>query len=471
MAYEFGKGICINSDDTSKGKNSKVYTRMLYGESIHENPVPIWTSEKDNHPFVVFQDPVTSKKIGINKNMLSYGFLTMGDPGVGKTNQLNMMIETFLSTQECNEKLIIFDTKGDYFREFGSMIPKEEQILIGTGEEYRNITSYHNIFGEIMPRGKDRKLVYTRDTDTAAFNVAKQMFKKMNSETQPIFPAMAEQIVAGGMLYLIRTYWRSDQSKLNNKGLIEFFMGSTNEELKAIFELDYMKDYRKCVDYVSNTKGNQTQGVNSYIGSVIKEMFVGPFAESYPEKEFSMRDVVRSFGKRVVFIEYDLKLGETLAPMYGVLIDTALANALGGRQTDRNNVYFLLDEMLLLPPLVHLSNALNFGRSQGVKILCGLQNTSGLEDIYGVAGARRILASFQNITSFRISDFDTRQFIIDRLGTNYQNYSFTAQQENVHIQREGHTVEDWDLLALKLGEAVISLKDEQPFLFHMPQYK
>lgn len=49
------------------------------------------------------------------------------------------------------------------------------------------------------------------------------------------------------------------------------------------------------------------------------------------------------------------------APMYGLLMDSALANALGGRNTARNNVYFIWDEMLLLPKLTHFSDGLNFG--------------------------------------------------------------------------------------------------------------
>ena len=213
-----------------------------------------------------------------------------------------------------------------------------------------------------------------------------------------------------------------------------------------------------------------TNGVMAYIASVVREIFVGPFAEHNSQKEFAMREVVTG-RKRVVFIEYDLKRGEALAPIYGVMIDRALANALGGRQENRNNVYIMLDELLLLPELKNLSNSLNFGRSQGVKVLAGIQNISGLTDIYGEAGAKRILASFQNIFAFRVSDYDTRQFLKERWGTNYENHSFTVWQKDVSIQREGYTVEDWDILSLKLGEVIVGLKDEKPFLFRIPKYR
>ena len=48
---------------------------------------------------------------------------------------------------------------------------------------------------------------------------------------------------------------------------------------------------------------------------------------------------------------------------------------------------------------------------------------------------------------------------------------FQETQENLNIQRAGHTVEDWNILKLKNGEAVVSLAGEDPFLFTMPLYR
>ncbi|MDD6231932.1 MAG: type IV secretion system DNA-binding domain-containing protein, partial [Frisingicoccus sp.] len=387
MGYEYTNRAVAKCD--RQNRNSGVYTRTLFGQSIHENPVPVWTASREQDPFVTLKDPVSGKKIGIRKDMLSYGLVAFADPGGGKTNLLDIIVDRLLVTQGDNDIMVILDTKGDYYREFGRRIPEYARIVIGAGEEYRQITGCHNIFAEIMPRGQDGRLVYTKDSDVDALDISKQLFQKMNSETQPVFPAMAAQILAGVLIYFMRTYWRTDQKKLNNKELIGFLSGSTNAELKAVFGVAYMEDYRNCMDYIAD-KSHQTQGVNSYIGTILKEMFVGPFADSNSEKEFSMREIVTAPEKKVVFIEYDLKRGEALAPIYGVLIDRALANALGGRQEKRNNVYVILDEMLLLTQkLNHLSNAMNFGRSQGVKILCGLQNFSGAVDIYGEYGAKR----------------------------------------------------------------------------------
>ncbi len=468
MTYNFGqKRIGTGSNQKI---NNGMYTKTILGQSIEDTPVPVWTADRSRNPFVAFQNPKTQKIFGINKDMLAYGLIAIGAPGTGKTNFLNMTLDRMLATMQPTDIIIIFDTKGDYLETFGSRIPDSDKIVIGNCEAYRRVTFYHNIFAEVMPRGKDGKLVYTPESDEDALNLCEQLFQSMNSETQPIFPTMAEQVVAAVMVYFMRTYWRKDQSKLNNKEFINFFTHSTNDDLKKVFELEYMSDQHSCIDYISG-KGNQTQGVNSYVGSVLKKMFVGPFAQADPAREFSMRDIIYSGKKKVVFIEYDLCKGKLLAPMYGLLIDRAFANALGGRQKTKTNKYFLLDEMLLLPKIEYMCDSLNFGRSLGVKVMCGLQNICGLEEQYGEAGAKNILSSFQNMIAFRTNDYDTRQFVINRLGENYQNFSLSVQQENLNLQREGHTVEDWNLLKLKNGEAVVSLAGEESFLFTMPLYR
>lgn len=149
MAYEFGNCLAENTA-ANQNRNAGVYTRTLIGQTIRETPVPVWTAEAAQHPFVTFEDPSTRKRIGISKDMLSYGFLTLAEPGGGKTNLLNMITRQLLVSQEKGDKIIIFDTKGDYYREFGGRIPKKDCIVVGAGSEYADLTGCHNLFAEIM---------------------------------------------------------------------------------------------------------------------------------------------------------------------------------------------------------------------------------------------------------------------------------------------------------------------------------
>ena len=298
MAYDFvGKKIATSMNGA---KNSRIYTQTLLGQTIDENPVPEWTADPDNYPFVTFQNPRNGKVWGFSKRQLAYGLLVVGAPGSGKTTCFNGLVKPILKTLKAGEVMVIFDPKGDYLREFASYVPVNERIVIGVGASYKNITSYHNLFAEVMPRAINGRLVYTPESDDEAFELAIQLSKTMDSQIQPVFPAMSAQLLAAGMIYLMRTYWQSDPSKLNNRGLVDFFQQKTVDELRKIFEEENMWDLRSCLDYIGN-KGNQTQGVMSYLGAMIRKLFIGPFAQADPVREFSMRDIMNSGKRKVIF--------------------------------------------------------------------------------------------------------------------------------------------------------------------------
>ena len=41
----------------------------------------------------------------------------------------------------------------------------------------------------------------------------------------------------------------------------------------------------------------------------------------------------------------------------------------------------------------------------------------------------------------------------------------------VEEQRQGYTVEDWDISSLKVGETIVGLPFEKPFRFQVAEYK
>ena len=202
MSFDYRRNFSGLATTSEKhGKNTSVYSQDVFGKNIFENSVPVWTADGSENPYVVFTDPNTGLKMGINRERLGLGMLVIGAPGAGKTNFINANLKRILETMESDDVIIVFDTKGDYLTEFGGMIADRDKIVIGTGEEYRNETSYHNIFAEIMPRGMDGRLVYTMDSDTDALDFSTQLFSKMDSEIQPVFPAMAGQIFAAVLVY------------------------------------------------------------------------------------------------------------------------------------------------------------------------------------------------------------------------------------------------------------------------------
>ena len=482
---------------TCSSEYENAFTEILSGGSVHANLPPEESAASSGQPFVIFEDPSNGSRIGLNEDVLSKGILISGSPGTGKTNLFNMIISSRLSVQRDDEIIIIADTKGDYLKEFGGRIPEDELIVVGSGEEYADITAYHNMFAEVMSRDSNGRLIYNgAASDEAAAELISGYFKDLKSEIQPVFPSMAKLVCEGIMVAFMRRFGgyadrvnlSENQRGLNNKSFKEYFLKSTTDDIKKEFENGIVKDYRSCVNYISNAS-NQTQGVMSYIGTVLGRMLTGAFAKADPSREFSMKEIIRGGKRKTVFLEFDLMRADTLSPYYSLLIDQALKYSLGGRTGDaavkrgaagymqpqakasgRPAVNFFLDEFSLLPGLSHIANALSFGRSQGVRVIAGLQNINALYDIYGQARTKNILAGFQSIFAFAHTDQETRRFITERFGENYQNLTILTHSGNINSQRSGHCVEDWDLMQLQSWQAVASIERSSPFLFTLPLY-
>ena len=213
---------------------------------------------------------------------------------------------------------------------------------------------------------------------------------------------------------------------------------------------------------------NQGLGVFAELQQTIRNIFIGSFAGN---GNFSIRDFVRKKGGKTLFIEYDLTSGSVLTPIYRLLIDLALKEALG-RSRGHGNVYIICDEFKLLPYLQHIEDAVNFGRSLGVKVVAGLQSISQLYELYGESRGRSIASGFSTFITFHLNDVVSRDYVRDLYGKNLILEQYTQSDNSlVENQRQGYTVEDWNIQNLKLGEAIIGLPFQKPFRFQVDLFK
>lgn len=464
LTYDFGHQNRIGIRDKSR-------KRILTGQNVRNNPVPVWTARPEADPFLIITDPNLKKSIGFSKYLLARGVLEIGAAGTGKTN-LNLILEdAILKNMESDAIHLIFDPKGDYLEQVIKRVPSKNLFIISSENRYRHISKHWNMFAEIMPRGSDGRLVYTPDCDEIAFELVSSLFQEMESETQPVFPAMAGQLLTALIIYYIGCYWRKQPYRLNNKDFLSFIYAQKGEDIKKILEMKGMEQYRSCANYISGGQsGNQTQGVLSYLNSVLRKVFVGSFAEADSERSFSMREIFQKEQQAVIIIKYDLMRGNTLGPIYKILLDLSLKYSLGVLNGKKRNYYLLIDEWGMVPKLNYMSIALSYGRSQGVKVICGIQNVSAIQKIYGEEEAASIMAGFQTIIGFRVADYASRQYLMNHFGSNYQHYSYVDLNRNIHAQREGYSLEDWEIQSLSCGQAAIYMVDEKPFFFQIPEY-
>lgn len=423
-----------------------------------------------NRPGYTFHAHDGRRSFALDEPSVFKNLLLLGGPGSGKTNAMNLIVGQTRDWQQHRPGSdpgvsLIFDTKGDYLSHPGFCRPGD--IIIANDLKHRSRSAVWNLFGDILADGPE-----PFSYESNARELAASYFRGRGSQIQPFFSNAARDIFASALIYFIRRSHdnpRGWKDNLNNWFLLQFLMRNSATQILKYFSIYH--DMRGLSSYIGDGSSNQALGVMAELRSMLYECFQGVFAQkaSSPAQEFSIRSAIHNKRNQAIFVLYDLQVGETLAPNYRMLIDLALKEALGSHANGR--VHLFLDEMKLLPRLQHLEDALNIGRSKQVSVVAGLQSISQVRSAYDEDIAQNILAGFGSVFTFHLNDAESRQYISELYGRNqiafrYQN----ASGAPVDQERHGYTVEDWDLMALKPGHAVIGLASQQmPFPFHFQQ--
>lgn len=436
-----------------------VSTKILYGDTLDKILPP---RKKTNY---IVKLPGTYKgkptSFEIDTDTLSKHSLFIGGTGCGKTTLLYHFISQIRSRMTSDDVMIIFDSKGDFYSKFGN----DKDYVLGNSSQYSSRSVKWNIFREILADGFKEKDYLLNIQEICNSFFAERIQKSQNT----FFPHAAADLLSAIITTLIRDSLGSKEimnETFYNDTLRVILDGSTVEDL--INNIESYSDLISVVSYI-NGEGSQTQGVLSEMYSVVKEIFIGVFSE---RGAFSIRDFVRSKGGKTLFIEYDLSIGSILSPIYSLLFDLALKEALGQSSNRKGNVYLICDEFRLLPNLKHIDDGVNFGRSLGVKVFAGLQSINQLIEVYGEARGKNIAAGFSSVYAFRANDTATRRFVIDLYGQNYilDHYS-SVDKKYMEDKRQGNTVEDWDMMSLNVGEAIVGLPFSKPFRFQFANFK
>ena len=393
--------------------------------------------------------------VPLDNDLLSKHLLFLGSIGTGKTNAFLQIISQLNRQFTENDVMIIFDTKGDFYREFYR--PGDVVISNDHTSTSKDGLDYWNIFNEI-DRG-DR-------LNESVIEISKALFAEACERTNQIFfPNAAKDIFMACMLHFVR---RIPLPQQTNENLVKYIYSSSSSDIRAMLESH--EDLRAMSSYISHDDSPQTQGVLSELQQVVREIFIGNFSKT---GTLSLRHLVRQKGGIRVFIEYDLSIGKMLTPVYSLMYDMAIKEALGRGRSD-GNVYFVTDEFKLLPNLTHIDDAVNFGRSLGIKFMVGVQNVEQIYDNYGEGRARSILSGFSTNVCFRVNDAASREYIQGLFGRNQKLEAYLPINQRggiVETQREANVVEDWDITRLKTGEAIIGLPQQEPFVLQLDKYK
>jgi len=353
-----------------------------------------------------------------------------------------------------DDVMVIFDTKGDYYQEFyrqGDIVISNDDKATGP-----NGPDYWNIFGEVsLGESLEEDLI----------EIARTLFHERSQRSnQPFFPNAARDLLTAILLHFARS---GEGQEINNATLRAFLDRSPAAEIRTMLESH--DDLKAIVSYIADDRSPQTQGVISELQQMVREILIGNFRRP---GTLSVRRAIRRKGGRAIFIEYDLGIGNMLTPIYRLLLDLAIKEALC-RVKSEGNVWFIIDEFRLVPNLQHVDDGVNFGRSLGAKFIIGVQNVEQVFHAYGEALARSILSGFTTTVAFRVNDSATRGFIQGLFGRNRKREAYMASVHSrglVEDVRDANVVEDWDIARLPVGQAIVGLPGQAPFLFQFTRY-
>ena len=391
-------------------------------------------------------------KFCLTEKLLSQHLMLVGGIGSGKTNTFNQILQTIIPQLSSNDVMIIFDTKGDFYKEFykpGDIVISNDNTACGP-----NGPDYWNIINELPNDSKLKENV---------IEISNALFadKLKNSGGNSFFPQAAKDIMSAILYHFVlkKNYIKSD-----NLILSETLKKENIKWYQSV--LGMYSNYSAMLNYIPDNAPGQALGVLAEMQQVVRQVFVGNFAK---KGTLSLRNLVRNKGGKKIFIEYDIGVGGMLSPIYTLLFDLAIKEALCREKSD-GNVFFVCDEFKLLPNLKHIDDAVNFGRSLGIKFMIGIQNIDQIIEIYGENQAKNIFSGFINLFAFKVGDYSTRNYIKERCGENRKctTYKSISTQETIS---SAHVIEDWDIANLKLGEAVVSMNTSEPFKFLFNEFK
>ena len=433
-----------------------VAKEVLLGNSLEKNIVPI-----SKNPHVRLLGNINNKRteLCLSAEDLSTHTLATGGTGSGKTNVIFEITRQIKGQLTAEDVMIIFDTKRDFLT-----LRDGRDVVISNSLEDKSDNLAWNIFMEIVADGWEKEAI-----EINADEIANLIFSDSIKNSQaPFFPKAAKDIFAAILkgITFIGIDNKEHRVRYMNNDALRKYLSKVNAKMLIEF-LGMFPELCGVLKYIGDGSSEQALGVLAELEETTGQLFRKSFGL---DGRFSVRKFVKGRGAKTLFVEYDLAGGSTFIPMYTVLVDMFIKQSLCN--TNRGKVYMVCDELKLLPHLLHLEDALNFGRSIGMNIIAGIQSMEQLYEVYGEIGGRNIASGFQTTICFHTNNQATREYISGIHGTNYMAIQHTGASNNLQESiRDGCAVEDWEIVNLCQGEAIVGLPFEKPIIFKFERYR
>ena len=248
---------------------ASAYIKPLYGDVLSEI-LPI-TESGDSVAKIPGKYKCGQYLLPFSQEILSKHCLLLGGTGSGKTNFIYHLISQIKPKLTNDDVMIIFDTKGDYFRRFYS----KEDIVISNNSFHQGLASHWNIYREVAADGWENAKVVL-NANEIAWSLFQESIEKNSS--QPFFPKAARDLFAAILIHFSRIGGDDKAFKLkyyNNAALRKYLDIATPEKVNAILKDD--SDLAAVRYYLGGKDNNQGLGVFAELQQTIRNVFMGGY--------------------------------------------------------------------------------------------------------------------------------------------------------------------------------------------------
>ncbi|HEY2229998.1 MAG TPA: type IV secretion system DNA-binding domain-containing protein [Xanthobacteraceae bacterium] len=280
-------------------------------------------------------------------------FLVLGSVGGGKTQtMLNLISEAILR----RDGVLVLDTKGDMM----AGLPGDPGPLL------------------VAPHDQ-RSLVWDVATDCCVKQDARELAARfIPPSSDPMWSHAAQEVFVACLVHLQETkgsYWGwADLAAVvtaNDETLIEHARNHNPNALRLLNQPDSR----------TTTSILQTFQVNMRIVMILAEAWSDPSAD-----RFSIRTWLHKPNpRRPLILQQDPGYPELSSIWIGSMLGL-LASAVGSptlSESRDRRVWLFLDEFPQLPPIKQFPTFLELGRSKGVAVVIGAQDTAQIRAVYG----------------------------------------------------------------------------------------
>lgn len=402
------------------------------------------------------------RTISFSEEDMACGILFLGNAGCGKTNVIYRLMYDALTSMTEEDVAIVYDVK----REFTEQFRIKGDVVLAP-DSYSDVWNIYNDILAFAVSSEERKFS-VEQVRMRSLEIASRLFEGQRSDMNPFFVNAAVQTVAGIIeLNILEAITTSDGTRwLNNRKL--------REELGRMGQEDYYERFANAgsrftahAKFFTENKDSEGKGIVTEIITMVNKQFIGAFGEA---GEFSIADFVEKRGGRTVFVQNDISLGNTLAPILTAFFDMAICYAARPGKP-RGKIFVFLDEIATLH-MRQLEMALTLLRSQRVCIVGGLQNVSRqrMNEPNNPAKTDALLESFQNVIAMDCM-VDTQEYLKKRFGKTQVMERYDAPNGRLELRpRERSVVEDYDFADLRCGDAFCKIRGHAVFKYHFDKY-